>query len=76
MTQQLRTMTEVVAAADHLSRLCQDPSADDPFGEDGEREVTELFARNGLSQAQRDTLCDRTRQKLERSKVFLSLVGG
>jgi putative nucleotidyltransferase with HDIG domain len=76
MTQQLRTITEIVAAADHLSRACQDASVDDPFGEDGEREVTELFARNGLSAAQRDALCDRTRSKLERSKVFLSLVGG
>ena len=75
MTQQLRTITEIVAAADHLSRVCQ-ASVDDPFGEDGEREVTELFSRNGLSQAQRDVLCDRTRHKLERSKVFLSLVGG
>jgi putative nucleotidyltransferase with HDIG domain len=75
MTQQLRTMTEIVAAADHLSRACQDPGID-PFGEDGEREITELFARNGLSQAQRDALCDRTRSKLERSKIFLSLVGG
>lgn len=76
MTQQLRTITEIVAAADHLSRACQDAGNADPFGEDGEREVTELFARNGLSQVQRDALCDRTRAKLERSKVFLSLVGG
>jgi putative nucleotidyltransferase with HDIG domain len=76
MTQQLRTMTEIVAAADHLSRMCQDAGTDDAFGEDGEREITELFARNGLSLAQRDALCDRTRTKLERSKVFLSLVGG
>jgi putative nucleotidyltransferase with HDIG domain len=76
MTQQLRTITEIVAAADHLSRACQVTSSPDPFGEDGERDVGELFARNGLSLAQRDALCDRTRKRLEHSKVFLSLVGG
>lgn len=71
----LRTLTEIIAAADHLSRACQ-ASSSDPFGEDGEPDVAELFARNGLSLAQRDTLCDRTRAKLERSRIFLSLVGG
>lgn len=75
MTQQLRTITEVVAAADHLSLSCR-TSTLDPFGEDGEREVGELFARNGLSASQREALCDRTRARLDRSKVFLSLVGG
>jgi putative nucleotidyltransferase with HDIG domain len=78
MTSQLRTITEVVAAADHLSLVCQATAGAgaeiDAFGEDGEHDSPELFARNGLSQAQRDSLCDRTRKKLERSKVFLSLV--
>jgi putative nucleotidyltransferase with HDIG domain len=79
MTSQLRTITEVVAAADHLSLACQATAGggaevDPAFGEDGERDAAELFARNGLSQAQRESLCDRTRKKLERSKVFLSLV--
>jgi putative nucleotidyltransferase with HDIG domain len=76
MTSQLRTITEIVAAADHLSLACQTTGAHDPFGEDGERDAGELFARNGLSQAQRDTLCDRTRARLERSRVFLALVDG
>jgi putative nucleotidyltransferase with HDIG domain len=78
MTSQLRTITEVVAAADHLSLVCQGATGAgaeiDAFGEDGDHDSPELFARNGLSQAQRDALCDRTRKKLERSKVFLSLV--
>jgi putative nucleotidyltransferase with HDIG domain len=78
MTSQLRTITEVVAAADHLSLVCQATAGAgaeiDAFGEDGEHDSPELFARNGLSEAQRDSLCDRTRKKLERSKVFLSLV--
>jgi putative nucleotidyltransferase with HDIG domain len=71
----LRTITEVVAAADHLSLACQAVSSSaNPFGEDGELDAADLFARNGLSLAQRDALCDRTRLRLERSKVFLSLV--
>jgi putative nucleotidyltransferase with HDIG domain len=76
----LRTLTEIVAAADHLSLACQatssDESAGEPhrFDEDGELDVTELFSRNGLALSQRDALCDRTRTRLERSKVFLSLV--
>lgn len=75
MSAHLRTITEIVAAADHLSLACQaSASALQPFGEDGELDATELFARNGLSLSQRDALCDRTRLRLERSRVFLSLV--
>jgi len=80
MATRLRTITEIVAVADHLSLTCRagamplEPFAQ--FGEDGERDVAELFARNGLSQAQRDALCDRTRAGLDRSKLFLSLLSG
>jgi putative nucleotidyltransferase with HDIG domain len=73
----LRTLTEIVAAADHLSLACHAAtSGEQPngFDEDGELDVAELFARNGLALSQRDALCDRTRSRLERSKVFLSLV--
>lgn len=77
MTGPLRTITEIVAAADHLSLACQASlAASDAFGEDGVREAGELFARNGLSQVQRDALCDRTRAGLDRSKLFLALVSG
>lgn len=76
MTAPLRTITEIIAAADHLSWSCHASGGATPFGEDGEDEVGELFVRNGLSQVQRDQLRDRTLHKLERSKVFLSLVGG
>jgi putative nucleotidyltransferase with HDIG domain len=73
----LRTLTEIVAVADHLSLTCHAANAgEEPngFDEDGEPDVAELFARNGLALSQRDALCDRTRSRLERSKVFLSLV--
>jgi putative nucleotidyltransferase with HDIG domain len=77
MTPRLRTLTEIVAAADHLSLACHaTAAARDGFGEDGERDAAALLARNGLSAAQRDALCDRTKVRLDRSKVFLSLVGG
>jgi HD-like signal output (HDOD) protein len=74
MIPHLRTLTEIVAAADHLSLACQASFAKATFEEDGEPDVAELFARNGLSISQRDALCDRTRTQLEHSKVFLSLL--
>jgi len=77
LTGPLRTITEIVAAADHLSLACHATQGSfDPFGEDGEREAGELFARNGLSLTQHDALCDRIRAGLDRSKLFLSLVSG
>jgi putative nucleotidyltransferase with HDIG domain len=77
MTGQIRTITEIVAVADHLSLACHaTASTFDPFGEDGERDIAALIAHNGLSAAQRSALCDRTRVRLDRSKVFLALVSG
>jgi putative nucleotidyltransferase with HDIG domain len=70
----LRSITEIVAGADHLSRACTIPFADTFPCEDGDAEATELFARNGLADSQRVALCDRTKNQLERSKVFLSLL--
>jgi len=70
----LRTITEIVAVADHLALLCQPTFTNRTFEEDGELDAAELFARNGLALSQRDALCDRTRSQLERSKIFLSLV--
>ena len=72
----LRTVTEIVAAADHLSLVCQTAFVASRFEEDGELDATELFERNGLSPAQRDALCGRTRKQLDRSKIFLSLLSG
>jgi putative nucleotidyltransferase with HDIG domain len=74
MIPHLRTITEIVAAADHLSLACQASFENATFEEDGEPDVAELFARNGLATSQRDALCDRTRTQLEHSKVFLSLL--
>lgn len=72
----LRTVTEIVAAADYLSTQCMksfgDALADD--GEEAENEAGMLFERNGLSDDQQSGLADRTRKELERSKVFLSLL--
>lgn len=71
----LRQITEIVAAADHLSRACSEPFGIDQLCEDGELEM-DLYERNGLTAEQRAALCDRTKQQLERSKVFLSLLDG
>lgn len=72
----LRTLTEIVAAADYLSRECAATFGETAAGEDGERTIPELFNRNGLSEAQRTALCDRIKKQLEKSKVFLSLLDG
>lgn len=76
MIPHLRTLTEIVAAADHLSLACQASFAPTSFEEDGAPDIEELFVRNGLALSQRDALCDRTRASLEHSKVFLSLLDG
>ena len=71
----LRTITEVVAAADHLSRMCAEPFGEATV-EDGEADISELFERNGLTAAQTTGLIGRTRKQLERSKIFLSILEG
>ncbi|HET7499839.1 MAG TPA: HDOD domain-containing protein [Kofleriaceae bacterium] len=73
---ELRTLTEIVAVADHLSASCLTTFDDGAFAGDGEPDIAELFARNGLAVSQRDALCDRTRAQLERSRLFLSLLSG
>ncbi len=72
----LRTITEIVAAADHLSLACQAPFERVAFEEDGERDAAELFSRNGLAALAQRQLIDRTRAQLERSRLFLSLLAG
>lgn len=69
----LRTLTEIVAAADHLAH-----AAEHTF--DGERRLPEggtgeeLLARVGLSAAQRAHVVARTRHALESSRTFLALL--
>jgi putative nucleotidyltransferase with HDIG domain len=72
----LRTLTEIVAAADHLSRACEATFTVATTRDDGDPDIAELFMRNGLSLSQLDDLRDRTRTQLERSKVFLALLTG
>ncbi|MBC7978648.1 MAG: HDOD domain-containing protein [Myxococcales bacterium] len=72
----LRTITEIVAAADHLSLACQAAFEHVTFEEDGERDAAELFSRNGLAALAQRQLIDRTRAQLERSRLFLSLLSG
>jgi len=71
----LRSITEIVAAADHVSHACAAA-----FGADRDPEMSEveeakaLFERNGLSAQQLQGLQDRIKTSLEKSKVFLSLL--
>ncbi len=71
----LRAISEIVASADYLSRLCAEPFTADHLCEDGET-GNELFERNGFTAEQQNALCDRTKVQLEKSKVFLSLLDG
>jgi len=70
----LRSLTEVVAGADWLAH-----AAARTF--DGRSEVPEepetvaLFERVGLSTAQRQAVADRSKLALEKSKIFLSVLG-
>ncbi len=71
----LRAITEIVAAADHLSSACAKEFGDAyALCEEGEAESVALLDRNGLSQAARAGLAARTAKELERSKVFLALI--
>jgi putative nucleotidyltransferase with HDIG domain len=72
----LRTITEIIAAADHLSLACQATFEAVTFEEDGERDAADLFSRNGLAATQQRMLVDRTRSQLERSRLFLALLAG
>ncbi|HEY4175526.1 MAG TPA: HDOD domain-containing protein [Kofleriaceae bacterium] len=70
----LRTITEIVAAADFFSSACAKTFGDAAAAcEDGE-EDKELLERNGFTATSQTALQDKTRRELERSKVFLSLL--
>jgi len=70
----LRSITEIVCAADFISQRCAKTFGADMCGEDGEPEADELFDRNGFTDTQITALCDKTRKELERSRVFLQLL--
>jgi HD-like signal output (HDOD) protein len=74
----LRSITEIVAAADHLSHTCAAAFGADGGGEDPteQAEAIAMFERNGLSAQQAQSLTDRIKTQLEKSKVFLSLIDG
>jgi putative nucleotidyltransferase with HDIG domain len=76
----LRTITEIVAAADFVAHATAKVHGDTPNVEGVEGIVTvetnEMLERNGYSGLKLRQLCDRTLKQLERSKMFLSLVDG
>lgn len=70
----LRTITEIIAAADHLSAWCAKDFGGVPLAEEGDADSLGLLERNGLSRASRDGLLSRTMRELERSKIFLAII--
>jgi len=73
----LKMITEIICAADHVSMQCSDAFVigGDPI-DDADGHASGLFARNGFTETQIQALVDKTKTQLERSKVFLSLLEG
>jgi HD-like signal output (HDOD) protein len=73
----LRSITEIVTAADFIAHETAKEHADDTnvIGA-AEPETNEMLERNGYTGVRLQALCDRTLKALERSKMFISLVEG
>ncbi|MFT3694161.1 MAG: HDOD domain-containing protein [Kofleriaceae bacterium] len=72
----LRTVTEIVCAADFVAHAAAKAFDDKPNIDGAEPETNEMLERNGYSGVRLQALCDRTLKQLEKSKMFLSLVDG
>jgi putative nucleotidyltransferase with HDIG domain len=72
----LRTITEIVTAADYVAHSAADTFGDSHGAAESDPETAELLARNGYSSDKIQQLCSRTLLQLERSKVFLSVLDG
>jgi putative nucleotidyltransferase with HDIG domain len=72
----LRSITEIVCAADFVSQRCTEVFTGEgaTVAEDGDTDAQQILERNGFSADQLQGLCDRTKSALEKSKVFLSLL--
>jgi len=76
LTPSLRQVTEIVAASDHLADSCAATFGLPPTrGATRRADVEEQFERLGFASSQEQAVLDRARRQLERSKVFLALVG-
>ena len=71
---QLRTITEIVAVADLVSARCTTSFGAPTAGDETDRDLSALFARNGFGVTSVDSLISRTKAQLERSKAFLVLL--
>ncbi|HEY1817419.1 MAG TPA: HDOD domain-containing protein [Kofleriaceae bacterium] len=72
----LRSITEIVTAADYLAHACADTFGDTHSMAENDPETAELLDRNGFSGDKLQGLRTRTLKQLERSKVFLSVLDG
>jgi len=72
----LRSITEIVCAADFISQRCTETFTGEgaTVAEDGDSDAQQVLERNGFSAAQLESLCDKTKAALDKSKVFLSLL--
>jgi putative nucleotidyltransferase with HDIG domain len=72
----LRSITEIVTAADYLAHVCAETFGDTHSMAESDPETAELLDRNGISGERMQQLRSRTLKQLERSKVFLSVLDG
>ena len=72
----LRTITEIVTAADYVAHSAADTFGDQHSAAESDPETADLLVRNGYSGDKLQQLCSRTLKQLERSKVFLSVLDG
>jgi putative nucleotidyltransferase with HDIG domain len=73
----IRSVTEIVAGADYLSHRCAISTGMAPTAEDGDADAeaaAQLYDHVGVSHAKLDDLYSRTMARLEKSKVFLTLI--
>jgi putative nucleotidyltransferase with HDIG domain len=72
----LRSITEIVAAADFIAHETAKEHVDEANVLGAEHSTNEMLERNGYTGVRLQALCDRTLKALERSKMFISLVEG
>jgi putative nucleotidyltransferase with HDIG domain len=70
----LRTITEIVTAADYVAHACAETFGDVHSHAESDPETAEMLDRNGYAGDKLQQLCSRTLKQLEKSKVFLSVL--
>ncbi len=71
----LRTISEIVSVADAVAKQATDAFATTTPDDEAAAGLDAILERNGYGAGRAEQMIDRTKKELERSKVFLSLLG-